>query len=160
MTSLTPFSVATDWAGYTLPLFACPIPAGFPSPADDYLDEPLNLYELLFAHPAATFLARVSGDSMVGVGIRSGDIVAVDRSLRATEGSIVVALVEGEQTIKCLRYRNGRPWLDAANERYAPIAVNEGGLQVWGVVTHVIHAFQPSKSASTGAARRRAAPRS
>ncbi|KAA9339146.1 translesion error-prone DNA polymerase V autoproteolytic subunit [Hymenobacter busanensis] len=159
MTSITPFSVAVDWAGFTLPLFACPVPAGFPSPADDFPDAPLNLYELLFAHPASTFLARVSGDSMVGVGIRSGDIVAVDRSLQAGEGSIVVALIEDEQTLKCLRYRNGRPWLDAANERYAPIAVAEGGLHLWGVVTHVIHSFQGAKPKTSPAVRKPVARR-
>ena len=125
-----------------LPLFGCPIPAGFPSPADDHLDAPLDLNRLLFRHPASTFLARVSGDSMIGAGIHPGDLVAVDRALRAAHGSIVVAVVEGEHTIKRLQMRAGNAWLVAENTRYPSVAVDHStGLVVWGVVTHVIHAL-------------------
>ena len=130
-----------------LPLFGCPIPAGFPSPADDHLDEPLDLNRLLFRHPASTFLARVSGDSMIGAGIHPGDLVAVDRALRAAHGSIVVAVVEGEHTIKRLQMRAGNAWLVAENTRYPPMAVDYStGLVVWGVVTHVIHALGSGES--------------
>ncbi|GAA4381652.1 translesion error-prone DNA polymerase V autoproteolytic subunit [Hymenobacter koreensis] len=156
MTRLTPFSVTTDWAGFTLPLFACPIPAGFPSPADDHLEASLNLYELLFAHPASTFLARVSGDSMVGAGIRSEDIIAVDRALPPADGCIVVAVLDGEHTLKRLRKKGKSTWLEADNPRYAPIELVEGNnLTVFGVVTHVIHDFQPKKLRTTLAARSR-----
>ena len=130
-----------------LPLFGCPVPAGFPSPADDHLDAPFDLTRYLFRHPASTFLARVSGDSMTGAGIHPGDLVAVDRALRAGDGSIVVAVVEGEHTIKRLQLRAGEPWLVAENARYPPLAVDrEVGLTVWGVVTHVIHALADEKS--------------
>ncbi|WP_310393937.1 translesion error-prone DNA polymerase V autoproteolytic subunit [Hymenobacter sp.] len=142
LTSLHDFIASAHLTTRELPLFGCPVPAGFPSPADDHLDAPLDLTRHLFRHPASTFLARVSGDSMLGAGIHPGDLVAVDRALRAREGSIVVAVVEGEHTIKRLRYRAGRPWLVAENARYPPLAVGEEqGLAVWGVVTHVIHAL-------------------
>lgn len=147
MTHLTPFSVSTDWAGQTLPLFACPIPAGFPSPADDHLDAPMNLHELLFAHPASTFLARVSGDSMTGAGIRHDDIIAVDRALQPQDGSIVVAVLDGEHTVKRLRRLGPQTWLEPANPRYPCIRLDEGvQLVIFGVVTHVIHSFRERKA--------------
>lgn len=125
-----------------LPLFGCAVPAGFPSPADDHLDAPLDLTRFLFRNPASTFLARVSGDSMTGAGIHPGDLVAVDRALRARDGSIVVAVVDGEHTIKRLQLRAGQPWLVAENARYPPLAVDPTtGLVVWGVVTHVVHSL-------------------
>ena len=142
LTSLYDFVAAAQFPTRELPLFGCPIPAGFPSPADDHLDAPLDLTRHLFRNPASTFLARVSGDSMTGVGIHPGDLVAVDRALRAGHGSIVVAVVEGEHTIKRLQVRAGQPWLVAENARYPPVPVNpDTGLVVWGVVTHVIHAL-------------------
>ena len=123
-------------------MFGCPVPAGFPLPADDHFDGPFDLAKHLFRHPASTFLARVSGDSMIGAGIHPGDLVAVDRALRARHGSIVVAVVEGKQTLKRLQVRAGEPWLVAENARYPPLAVSrDTGLVVWGVVTHVIHAL-------------------
>ncbi|MDO7851464.1 LexA family protein [Hymenobacter convexus] len=142
LTSLHDFISASLLTTRELPLFGCPVPAGFPSPADDHLDGPFDLTKHLFRHPASTFLARVSGDSMIGAGIHPGDLVAVDRALTPRHGSIVVAVVEGEHTIKRLQHRAGQPWLVAENVRYAPVAVNqEAGLFVWGVVTHVIHAL-------------------
>jgi DNA polymerase V len=124
-------------------LFGCSVPAGFPSPADDHLDAPFDLTRHLFRHPASTFLARVSGDSMTGAGIHSGDLVAVGPGrCSPRDGSIVVAVVEGEHTIKRLQLRAGQPWLVAENARYPPLAVDRSaGLVVWGVVTHVIHAL-------------------
>lgn len=144
---LPAFVSAAHVSAQELPLFGCPVPAGFPSPADDHLDAPFDLTRYLFRHPASTFLARVSGDSMTGAGIHPGDLVAVDRALRAGDGSIVVAVVEGEHTIKRLQLRAGEPWLVAENARYPPLAVDrEAGLTVWGVVTHVIHALADEKS--------------
>nr|WP_254846617.1 translesion error-prone DNA polymerase V autoproteolytic subunit [Hymenobacter sp. CRA2] len=135
-----------------LPLFACAIPTGFPSPADDHLDAPLNLHELLFAHPASVFLARVSGDSMTGAGIRHDDIIAVDRALKPQDGSIVVAVLDGEQTVKRLRQQGTQTWLEPDNRRYPIIRLNEGSsLVVFGVVTHVIHAFRKSRGLATPA---------
>jgi DNA polymerase V len=134
-----------------VPLFGCAVPAGFPSPADDHAEAPLDLTRHLFRHPASTFLARVSGDSMTGAGIQPGDLVAVDRGLQPGDGSIVVAVVEGEHTIKRLRLRGGQAWLLAENARYPPVAIaSETELVVWGVVTHVIHAFTQPKAAPRG----------
>lgn len=142
LSQLHDFISASLFSTRGLPLFGCAIPAGFPSPADDHLDEPLDLTQHLFRHPASTFLARVSGDSMTGAGIHPGDLVAVDRALQARHGSIVVAVVEGEHTIKRLQMRAGQPWLVAENARYPPVPVDhEAGLLVWGVVTHVIHSL-------------------
>ncbi|GAB2954304.1 hypothetical protein GCM10027048_19590 [Hymenobacter coalescens] len=147
MTRIAPFSVSTDWAGLTLPLFACAVPAGFPSPADDHLDAPLNLHEMLFSHPASTFLARVSGDSMTGAGIRHDDIIAVDRALVPQDGCIVVAVLDGEHTVKRLRRQGTQTWLEPDNPRYPIIRLQEDStLVVFGVVTHVIHAFRPRLS--------------
>lgn len=137
---LSDFFSATQLIARPVPVFGCLLPAGFPSPADDHAEAPLDLTRLLFRHPASTFLARVSGDSMVGAGIHPGDLVAVDRARRPADGSIVVAVVEGEHTIKRLRQRDGRTWLEAENSRYPPLPVSvESGLVVWGVVTHVVH---------------------
>ena len=142
LTALHDFVSSAHLTTRELPLFGCLVPAGFPSPADDHLAEPFDLTQHLFRNPASTFLARVSGDSMIGAGIHPGDLVAVDRALRARHGSIVVAVVEGEHTIKRLELRIGQPWLVAENARYPPLAIgHDVGLLVWGVVTHVIHSL-------------------
>ncbi|GAB3669017.1 translesion error-prone DNA polymerase V autoproteolytic subunit [Hymenobacter agri] len=142
LASLHDFISASLLPTREVPLFGCPVPAGFPSPADDHLDPAFDLTRFLFRNPASTFLARVSGDSMTGAGIHPGDLVAVDRALRPVHGSIVVAVVEGEHTIKRLQVRGDTRWLVAENSRYPPLPVNpETGLLVWGVVTHVIHSL-------------------
>ncbi len=118
------------------------VPAGFPSPAEPYAEEPLDLNELLVARPAATFFVRASGDSMTGAGIRPDDILIVDRSLEARDGSIVVATVDNEFTVKRLRRAGGDIRLEAANPRYPDIVfADEMELRVFGVVTAVIHRF-------------------
>jgi DNA polymerase V len=128
--------------GYQLPLYASKVSAGFPSPADDYLEGALDLNEHLIAHPAATFFVRVSGDSMIGAGIHSGDILVVDRSLEATSGRIVVVALDGELTVKRLRVEGREVQLLPENPSYPSIRVHEEhGLHVWGVVTSVIHTF-------------------
>ena len=122
-----------------VPVFVCSIPAGFPSPADDYLDSPLDFNELLIAHPSATFAVRVAGDSMIGAGIFPGDIAIVDRSLTAADGSVILGVLAGEFTIKRYRSRAGRAWLEAANPAYKPIELSEDSqFEVWGVVRHTI----------------------
>ena len=119
--------------------FMARVAAGFPSPADDYLDRPLDFNELLIAHPAATFAVRVAGNSMEGVGIFAGDIAIVDRALTASDGSIILGTLDGEFTIKRYRKRGGGCWLEAANPAFAPIAVSEDReFEVWGVVRHTI----------------------
>lgn len=123
-----------------LPLFLASVKAGFPSPADDFLEKKLDLNEHLIRHPAATFFVRVDGDSMQGAGIGRGDILIVDRSLEAGDGRIVVAVINGEFTVKRIRLREGEVFLEPENPRYASIRISpESDFQVWGVVTYVIH---------------------
>lgn len=123
-----------------LPLFANPISAGFPSPADDYVEKRLDLNEHLVRNRQATFFLRVSGDSMIGASIHHGDLLIVDRSLTATHKKIVVAIVQGELLVKRLLRVNGKVSLAAENPNYPPIEVTPDlGFEIWGVVTNVIH---------------------
>ena len=116
--------------------------AGFPSPAEQYVERPLDLNELLVARPAATYFVRAEGDSMEGAGIRPGDLLVVDRSMEAEDGSVVIACVDGEFTVKTLRKGRDGLRLEAANPAYKPIRFSgEMELQVFGVVTAVIHRF-------------------
>ncbi|GAB4315478.1 MAG: hypothetical protein Kow0059_07580 [Candidatus Sumerlaeia bacterium] len=126
-----------------LPLMTARVAAGFPSPADDYLEKRLDLNEYLIKHPAATFFIRVEGESMTGAGIHSGDILIVDRALEPADKSIVIAVINGELTVKRVRKSRGRLWLTAENERFAPIEVSSDfDFQIWGVATFVIHSLQ------------------
>ena len=118
------------------------VAAGFPSPADDHLEGPLDLNDHLVAHPAATFVVRVEGDSMVGAGIRDGDLLVVDRAREAKSGAIVVAVVDGELTVKRLRIGRQGIRLEAENPAYKPIVVRESAdLVIWGVVAHAIRSY-------------------
>lgn len=124
------------------PLMATPVIAGFPSPAEQYIEQPLDLNELLVTHPAATFFVRAAGDSMQDAGIQPGDILVVDRSLDAVDGSIVIAAVDGEFTVKYLRRAAQGVRLEAANPKYRPISfAADAELRLFGVVTAVIHQF-------------------
>lgn len=123
-----------------LPLFTVRIPAGFPSPGDDYIDGKLDLNEHLIKHPSATFFMKVQGDSMIDAGISDGDLLIVDRALEATDNSIVVALIDGEFMVKRIRIKNGIYYLVPENSHYHPIEVKQCmNFQVWGVVIYVIH---------------------
>ena len=123
-----------------LPVFIARVPAGFPSPAEDYIERSLDLNEYLVRHPAATFFVRVTGDSMTGAGINSGDILIVDRSVRAVNGSIIVAILNGGFTVKRFSSGGGAVRLYPENPAYEPIDVAPGeDFEVWGVVVHVIH---------------------
>ena len=125
-----------------LPLFTSRIAAGFPSPADDHLEPPMDLNSHLVKHPAATFIVKVDGDSMTGAGINNGDLLVVDRSLEAKSGSIVVAVVNGELTVKRLQIDRKRIHLAPENPSYRPIEIKEfSELVIWGVVAHVIRSF-------------------
>ena len=116
------------------------VPAGFPSPADDYLEEELDLGEYLVRNPAATFFIRVTGRSMTGAGIYPNDILIVDRSLDARHGDVIIAVLNTEFTVKRLYHRAGTLRLVPDNPDYEPILIREGDqFQVWGVVAHVIH---------------------
>jgi len=116
--------------------------AGFPSPADDYIEDVLDLnrHLIIAGHEDATFVLRVSGHSMIQAGIFDGDEVVVDRAVNPTEGRIVVAVVNGDLTIKYLRFQAGKPVLVAGNPHYADRNFAEGDeLTIWGVVTRVLH---------------------
>ncbi|WP_120498933.1 LexA family transcriptional regulator [Kiloniella sp. EL199] len=122
-----------------LPLYAFRIPAGFPSPAEDYMEGKLDLNEELIDCAEATFFMRVSGDSMIGAGIMPGGMLVVDRSIEARHGKIVIAVVDGQLTVKRLYDRGGKIQLCSENPKYQPIKVSrEQDLQIWGVVTNVI----------------------
>ena len=124
------------------PLMESPVAAGFPSPAEQYAEMPLDLNELLVRNPPATYFVRASGDSMTGAGIRSGDILVVDRSLDAADGSIVIANVDGEFTVKFFRNGPDGVRLEPANPRYRAITFREGmEFRLFGVVTATIHQY-------------------
>ncbi|MEH6633431.1 MAG: translesion error-prone DNA polymerase V autoproteolytic subunit [Halopseudomonas aestusnigri] len=125
---------------FPLPLFASKVPAGFPSPAEDYIEGSLDLNEQLIPHPHATFLLKVSGDSMIGAGIMPGGMLVVDRSVEVRHGKVVIAVLDGQLTVKRLYKRQGEIRLMSENPNYKPIKISdEQDLQVWGVVTNVIN---------------------
>ena len=132
--------LATGQDHFNLPLYACRVAAGFPSPADEYIEMHLDLNTYLIKHPAASFFLIASGDSMTNAGIYSGDLLIVDKSIEAVDGKIVIAAIDGELTVKRLSRQKGRVQLLPAHEAYQPIDITEEqDLVIWGVVTHVIH---------------------
>ncbi|MFM7675769.1 MAG: LexA family protein [Synechococcus sp.] len=123
-----------------LPLALEAVAAGFPSPADDYVESSIDLNEALIHHPSSTFFLRVSGDSMTGAGIHHDDLLIVDRSLEPRSGRIVVAVLEGAFTLKFLVRHQGRWRLEAAHTAYPPLELgHDPDACIWGVATHVIH---------------------
>lgn len=123
-------------------LYSSRVQAGFPSPADDFIERSLDLNEHLISHPSATFFVRVSGDSMIGAGIHHNDILIVDRSLKPKSDSIIIAVLNGELTVKRLKIKENSYSLVPENPEYEVIHVNEDmEFQVWGVVTSVVHQF-------------------
>ncbi len=125
---------------YACLLFLVPVSAGYPSPAADYLDGSLDLNQHLIKHPTATFFVRVAGQSMREAGIHSGDVLIVDRALTPNDGSVVIAVVNGELTVKRLAKRQGKLMLVPENTQYPPLAITDTmAFEVWGVVTYVIH---------------------
>jgi DNA polymerase V len=136
------WAVAAAWrggGGAAAPLYLSRVAAGFPSPADDYVESALDLNAYLVRNPAATFMVKVSGDSMIGAGIADGDVLVVDRSEEAVHGRIVVAVLDGEMTVKRLQVRKGRPLLVPENPAYEAVRIEPGQeLNVWGVVTGVV----------------------
>lgn len=123
-----------------LSLFSSLVKAGFPSSADDSIDESLDLNEYLIEHAAATFFVRVDGRSMEGGGIKNGDLLVVDRSVEARSGKIVVAILNGEFTVKRLEKKGSEIYLVAENAEYAPIQISpDDDFAIWGVVTYIIH---------------------
>ena len=123
-----------------VPLFSCRIAAGFASPADDHLDNHIDLNKLMVPKPAATFMLTVEGDSMMGAGIFDGDLLIIDRSKTATNGSVVIAVVHGELTVKRLKRDAKGVWLVPENTDFKAIHIaDESELVIWGCVTHAIH---------------------
>jgi len=123
-----------------LPLFNNLVPAGFPSPADDYMEGKIDLNQKLIQHPDSTFFVKVTGDSMTGAGIFPDDIIIVDRQQQAKQGDIILACLDGEFTVKQLSKKAGKIALIPASPNYQPIQIEEDQVfQVWGVVTFVIH---------------------
>ncbi|HIE78154.1 MAG TPA: translesion error-prone DNA polymerase V autoproteolytic subunit [Candidatus Thioglobus sp.] len=125
-----------------VPIFSSRVQAGFPSPADDHMDETLDLNTHLIQHKESTFFVRAQGESMLGVGIYPGDILIVDRSVTAKSGKIVIAVVDSEFTVKRLHKYKGKITLKAENTDFDDINIKEGSeLIIWGVVTSVIHQY-------------------
>jgi len=127
---------------YALPIYSHKVVAGFPSPADDYIEDKLDLNQHLIQNKEATFMLRVQGDSMKDIGIMDGDILIVDKSLNPTDGKIVIAAVDGELTVKRLSAKSTGTWLVPENDHYPPILVRpESDITIWGVVTATISQF-------------------
>jgi DNA polymerase V len=127
--------------GSELPLAGESVPAGFPSPAEEYLERSLDLNEYVAPRPEATFFVRVSGDSMIGAGIHHDDLLVVDRSQAPRPGNVVIAYVDGEFTVKRLtKNADGVLQLSPENPNYAPIPLSQDvHCEIWGVARHVVH---------------------
>lgn len=122
-----------------IPLYTSNVPAGFPSPANDEIEQHLDLNEYLIPHPAATYFVRAKGHSMQGIGIDDGDLLVVDRSLDPYDGAIVIAAVDSEFTVKRVKLKSKEIWLLPENPNYEPIKVSgESSLEIWGVVKNIV----------------------
>ncbi|MBD3363023.1 translesion error-prone DNA polymerase V autoproteolytic subunit [Candidatus Dojkabacteria bacterium] len=123
-----------------IPLAFEPVHAGFPSPADDFLDKSIDMNEFLIKHPAATYFVRAEGNSMINSGIFSGDILVVDKSLEPSNNSIVIASIDGEFTVKKFVKKNHSIFLKPSNGKFRKIQITKDcEFEIWGVVTFVIH---------------------
>ena len=139
VTVLLPEPVSAD-RDLASPLYQDSVSAGFPSPAEGYVQDFLDLQRLVVKNPAATFFLRVSGDSMSGAGINDGDLLVVDRSRPASSGRIVIAAWAGELTVKRLKIKDGRVWLVPENPDYPEVEITDSeDTVIWGVVTFVVH---------------------
>ena len=128
------------YTSYSIPLYSSKVQAGFPSPADDYIERYLDLNAEYIKHPSATFLVTATGESMIDAGIFDGDVLIVDKSLEATDGAIVIAALNGELTVKRLSRQKGSVQLLPANPKFKPIDITEEqDVVIWGVVTLVLH---------------------
>ncbi|MBE9040109.1 translesion error-prone DNA polymerase V autoproteolytic subunit [Oscillatoriales cyanobacterium LEGE 11467] len=126
----------------TLPLYLEAVAAGYPTPATDYVDGELDLNQHLTQHPEETFCVRVNGDSMIDAGIHPNDLLIVDRAIEPKNGSVVIAVVDGEVTVKRMYQDDDRLLLVPENDRYKPLEIaEETQFHIWGVVTNVVHAL-------------------
>lgn len=122
-----------------LPFADSGIQAGFPSPAQDFINEYIDLNREIVRHPAATFYGKVVGESMIDEGIEPGDILVIDRSLEPEDGDLAVCCIDGDFTLKRIRLAPGAVWLIPSNESFDPILVTpDNRFEIWGVVTHTI----------------------
>ena len=127
---------------FGIPLLNDSVSAGFPSPADDYTEENIDLNEHLISNPFSTFFLRVKGDSMINAGIKDKDLIIVDKSLIAKPGNIIIAMIDGEFTIKRLSIKNDELYLKAENNNYPDFRFkNHIDVQIWGVVIYSIHSY-------------------
>ena len=127
---------------FKIPLLTDSVSAGFPSPADDYTEENIDLNEHLISNPFSTFFLRVKGDSMLNAGINDKDLIIVDKSLIAKPGNIVIAMIDGEFTIKRLSIKNNELYLKSENHNYPDFRFkNHIDVQIWGVVIYSIHSY-------------------
>ena len=127
---------------FRIPLLNDSVSAGFPSPADDYTEENIDLNEHLISNPFSTFFLRVKGDSMINAGIKDKDLIIVDKSLIAKPGNIIIAMIDGEFTIKRLSIKNDELYLKAENHNYPDFRFkNPHDVQIWGVVIYSIHSY-------------------
>ncbi|ELS32317.1 MULTISPECIES: LexA family protein [Pseudanabaena] len=125
-----------------IPLYLNPVAAGLPAPTEDYIEGKIDLNRHLVKHPESTFLVRVIGDSMLDAGIHPSDLLVVDRAIEPISGKVVIAVVNGELTVKRLRKHRNKLWLMPENPNFQPIEIDENvDLHIWGVVTNVIHAL-------------------
>jgi len=127
---------------FRIPLLNDSVSAGFPSPADDYTEENIDLNEHLISNPFSTFFLRVKGDSMINAGIKDKDLIIVDKSLTARPGNIIIAMIDGEFTIKRLSIKNNELYLKAENHDYPDFRFkNHIDVHIWGVVIYSIHSY-------------------
>ena len=127
---------------FKIPLLTDSVSAGFPSPADDHTEENIDLNEHLISNPFSTFFLRVKGDSMINAGIKDKDLIIVDKSLIAKPGDIVIAMIDGEFTVKRLSIKNDELYLKAENHNYPDFRFkNHLNVQIWGVVIYSIHSY-------------------
>jgi DNA polymerase V len=133
---------ATDRPGEFVSLAGSSVPAGFPSPAEDYIDRALDFNELLIENAAATFAVTIAGESMTGAGLFPGDIAVINRARAPSNGCVVLALVDGGFTVKRYRVKDGQITLQAENPAYPDIEVKDcADFEVWGVVAHSIRSY-------------------
>ena len=136
------FIPASTLKSLKLPFIENGIKAGFPSPAEDFCDLPIDLNTELIKNPPATFFSRVSGDSMINMGIHDGDLLIIDKSIEPRNNKIAVCYIDGEFTLKKIKIEKNCCWLIPANDQYKPIKVtSENEFIVWGIVTYLIKAF-------------------
>lgn len=133
--------VPIDLVPQEAPLLLCSTPAGFPSPAQDDMEEPIDLGSWLVEHPAASYVMRVEGHSMVDAGINDGDLIVVSRAEKPRNNFIVVALVHGDRTLKRLIKRDGRFWLVPEAKGYPETIVDEN-VEIWGVVVGLARRYR------------------